>query len=90
MRKNLSLKLTTKTKFKKENPLCYDNLCVICGFELGTTKVYGTDSNKLSYYDFTVKKEHTFLRNIFSENDLKSSPCISDLNTYYEFFEKFT
>ena len=86
MRKDLSLDLATKTKFKKENPLCYDNPCIICGFELGTAKVYGADSSKLSYYDFTVKKEHKFLRNIFSEDELKSSPCISDLNTYYDFF----
>ena len=89
MRKNLSLELTTKTEFKKENLLCYDNPCVICGFELGTAKVYGANSIKLSYYDFTVKKEHKFLRNIFSEDELKSSPCISNLNTRYEFFEKF-
>ena len=39
MRKNLSLSMTTKTKFKNENKLCYDNPCVICGLELGTGKV---------------------------------------------------
>ena len=31
----LSIELMTKNKFKKENPLFYDSVCGICGFELG-------------------------------------------------------
>ena len=87
--KNLFLDLITKTKFKNENKICYDNPCAICGFDLGTAKVYGAESNKLSYYDFTVKKEHHFLRNIFTESELKSWRNIQNLEGYYEFFQKF-
>lgn len=36
----------------------------------------------MSYTDFYIRKEHTFLRNIFPE-DLK------DLPTYYDPFQKF-
>ena len=89
MRRNLLLDLTTKTKFKNQNKLCYDNPCVISDLELGTAKIYGAKSDKLSYYDFTVKKEHHFLRNIFTESELESSPTIQNLENYYELFEKF-
>ena len=89
MRKSLSLDLTAKTKFKNENKLCNDNPCVICGFDLGPAKVYGAKPDKSSYYDFTVKKEHHFLRNIFTESELKSCPSIQNLKSYYELFEKF-
>ena len=68
--KTLVLDLTSKTKFKNENKLSYDDPCVICSFSIGTAIVHGHDSNKLSYYDFVVKKEHKFLRNIFTEKSL--------------------
>ena len=60
----------TKNKFKKENPLFYDSVCGICGFELGVRKIHGANSNKMSYYDFIVRKEHHFLENIFTEEEL--------------------
>ena len=63
----------SKQKFKKENPLCYDNPCVIWGFELGTAKIYGPNSNKMIYYAFIVKKDHHFLRNIFTKEELQTS-----------------
>ena len=85
----LSLDLMTKQKFKKENPLSFDNPYVICGFHLGTTKIYGPNSNKMSYYDFIAKKEHHFLRNTFTEEALQTSKNISSLNTFYEFFDRF-
>ena len=56
---------------------------------MGTAKLCGVDSDKLTYYDFTIKKEHHFLRNIFTENELKSSPTNKTLTIYYDFFQKF-
>ena len=49
----------------------------------------GNNSNRLSYYDLVVKKEHKLLRNSFTEKELKPSSNIQDLKTYSEFFEKF-
>ena len=38
-----------------------------CGFKLATGMRHGHDSDKLTtWYDFTVRKEHVFLRNIYS------------------------
>ena len=75
----LSLDLMSKQKFKKENPLCYDNPCIIWGFQLGTAKICGPNSNKMTYYDFMVKKEHYFLRNIFTKRELQTSYRICNL-----------
>ena len=58
-------------------------------FGIGNGKSIGAKSDKLPYCDFTVKKEHHFLRNIFTESELESSPTIQNLENYYEFFEKF-
>ena len=51
--------------------------------------MYGPYSDKKSYTDFIIKKEHHFLQNIFSKVELESSATICNLETYYEFFKKF-
>ena len=53
MKSNLSLDLVTKTRFKNENKLCFDNPSVICGFELGTPKVHV--QNQPSYLITTLQ-----------------------------------
>ena len=55
------LDFATKKKFKEQNPLNFNDDCCICGFELGVTKTYGASSDKRSYCDFVIKKEHHFL-----------------------------
>ena len=45
------------------------------------------DTDKLTtWYDFTVQKEHLFLRNIYSEQELKQSERIKDLKQHFEAF----
>ena len=46
------------------------------------------DSDEMTYYDFIVKKQHLFLRNVYDDDVLKSSKQIKDLKTYYESFNK--
>ena len=41
----------------------------------------------MSYSDFVICKEHKFLRNIFSEEELATTSVLKDLSTYHE--EKF-
>ena len=43
----------------------------------------------MPYGDFIIKKEHKFLRNIFSEEELMSSPAIKNLQSFNENFSKF-
>ena len=43
----------------------------------------------MTYGDFVIRFEHTFLRNIFSEEQLCSAEQIKTLQNYYEFFQKY-
>ena len=80
-KQRLVLDFTTKKKFKEQNPLNFNNECCIYGLELGVTKMYGARSNRKSYCDFIIKKEHHFLQNIFSKEKLQSSDTICNLET---------
>ena len=88
-RQRLVLDFGTKKKFKEQNPLNFNDLCCICGFELGVTEMSRAQSAKESYCDFVIKKEHHFLQNIFSKEVLKWSESIFDSETYYRFFKTF-
>ena len=43
----------------------------------------------MSYSDFVIQKEHQFLRNIFSEEELSTSVALKDFPTYYKIFSRF-
>ena len=45
--------------------------------------------NNMSYLDFLIKKEYSFLKNIFDEDDLKKSKSICNLETYYDKMQLF-
>ena len=68
---NFELNNSTKRKYEIENPIdgsC--NRCCICPFllEINATK-FDADNETMSYVDFIIFKEHTFLRNIFSSKE---------------------
>ena len=44
---------------------------------------------KMSYGDFIIEKEHKFLRNIFSKEELISSDEIKNIESFHENFSKF-
>ena len=50
---------------------------------------FDVEKKKMSYGDFIIKKEHKFLRNIFSEEELMSSLAIKNLQSFHENFSKF-
>ena len=43
----------------------------------------------MSYGDFIIQKEHKFLRNIFSEEDLQKSDAIKNLESFHESFSRY-
>ena len=43
----------------------------------------------MSYLDFLIKKEYSFLKNIFDENDLKESKGTCNLENYYDKMQLF-
>ena len=78
-----------KQKFRKDNPLDKNSLCCLCDFPLAA------DSEK-GWFDFVVRCEYLFLRNIYSYEDLKQmnieneenyEDIIRRLIEYYPLFE---
>lgn len=48
-----------------------------------------SENKKKTWYDFVYKKEHHFIRNIYSPEELFSMDNISDISDYYEQFGDF-
>ena len=65
----------TKVRFESENKIDWQkDKCVICKFpmRLEPTNLQ-TSNSAMNYGDFVIRFEHTFLRNIFSEEQLCSA-----------------
>ena len=61
--------------------------CHICYFPLKIDPIGpGVPNNEMSYGGFFIWYEHKFLRNIYSKEQLKSSPEIKTLKEYYKTF----
>ena len=43
----------------------------------------------MSYGDFFIRYEYTFLKNIYTKDELRSAPQIRTLGDYYKTFQKF-
>ena len=43
----------------------------------------------MSFGDFVICYEHAFLRNIYTEKEIKDSDQVKDLKSYYEIFEQY-
>ena len=67
--KNLELSNNVKRKYEIENPIDWiEGRCCICKFPLKINLTnFNATTEQMSYADFVIFKEHTFLRNIFSE-----------------------
>ena len=80
-----------KIRFEAANKINWQkDKCVICKFpmRLEPTNLQ-TPSSSMTYGDFVIRFEHTFLRNIFSEEQLCSADQIKTLQNYYEFFQRY-
>ena len=50
---------------------------------------YKTPDDEMTYDDFIIRYEHKFLRNIYTNDQIKISHHIESLQNYYEIFQKF-
>ena len=88
---NVAISNDVKRKYEIEHPINQENeRCYICTFpiEINPTMSYAT-KDQMPYSDFVICKEHKFLRNIFSEEELATTSALKDLSTYHEKFTKF-
>ena len=66
------------------------NKCVICKFPLKIQPTnFKTPDDEMSFRDFVIHYEHNFLRNIYTEKEIKDSDHVKDLKSYYEIFESY-
>ena len=87
--KNFELNLDNKRKYEKENPIDWNNgHCAICTFPLSNNPT-AVDNDKMTYGDFLIKKEHMFLRNIFSKEELEKSAPLCNLESFHQHFSEF-
>ena len=88
--KKLELSINEKKEFETKNPIDWENgLCEICTFPLDVTPSEKPNNEKMSYLDFIIQKEHKFLRNVLSEDDLQKSKQINNIENYHEDFKKY-
>ena len=86
---NLELTIESKNEFEKKNPIDWQNgECVLCRFPLEANPT-NPQNEKMSYGDFIIKKEHMFLRNIFSKEELAKSSSINTFESFHMHFIKF-
>ena len=88
---NLQLSNDVKRKYEIEHPINWEiDRCCICTFPIGINPTMSTATkDTMSYTDFIIFKEHKFLRNIFSEEELSTTTALKNLETYHKFFSKF-
>ena len=65
-----------KTNWRQKNPVKYETKCTICDFPL-------VAEAKNGWFVHVVKADHLFLRNIYSDSEMKSMK-IFDLESYKE------
>ena len=85
------IKPITKLRFESENKIDWQkDKYVICKFPMRLEPTNSQTSNSaMTYGDFVIRFEHTFLRYIFSEGQLCSAEQIKTLQNYYKFFQKY-
>ena len=87
----MQLSNEVKRNYEVKNPINWEtDHCCICTFslEINLTTSDAT-KEKMSYSDFVIVKEHKFLRNIFSEDELSPSDALKNICSYHENFSQF-
>ena len=89
--KNKEIDLTVKIQYQNENPIDWENgRCVLCSFPLEANLTNAQNNNDtMSYGDFVARKEHMFLRNVFSKEQLSKSAPISTFESFHKHFIEF-
>ena len=80
-----------KLRYEDKNPISWkEDKCVICKFPIKLEPTnFETSDDEMSFGDFVIRYEHKFLRNIYTEEQIKDSHHVKDLKNYYEIFEEY-
>ena len=88
---HLQIDILIKNTYEKKNLInSVEDRCCLCKFPLKVDSTnHSTPNNQMIYRDFCIRYEHKFLRNIYTEDQIQTSPQISTLENYYKTFQKF-
>ena len=71
---NLQVSNIVRIQYKRIHPITAETKCKIYNFLLDVTpKGLEHKENEMSYLDFLIRKEHSFIRNIFDKEELQKS-----------------
>ena len=78
-----------KLRYEKQNPVnCKTDKCVIVNSHLKVEPInFKTPDDEMSFGDFVIRYEHKFLRNIYTNEQIKDPYHLKDLESYYKIFE---
>ena len=63
---------------------------MICKFPIKLEPTnFQTPDDEMSFGDFVICYKHKFLRDIYTEKQIKDSRHVKDLESYYEIFEEY-
>ena len=79
-----------KRKYEVEFPINWENgCCCLCKFPLIINPMkFDVSLENMSYSNCIILKEHKFLRNIFSEEDLLKTKALRNIEQYHLTFQK--
>ena len=81
----LEIDVLSKKRFENENEIDWGKTkCVICNFSLAVQNVCGHDSEEITYYNFIIRKEHFYDREV-----LKESKNLESLEKFHVAFQNF-
>ena len=80
-----------KLRFERSHPINWGiGKCVICKFPMKMEPTnYLTPDNKITFGDFVIRYENIFLRNIYTNEEIKIYDHIKNLQSYYEIFQEY-
>ena len=88
--KFLELDNIKKEIFVKENPISPSKTnCFVCGFLLDIEGSCSNEDDKKTWYDFVGEKEHLFIRNVYSKQELADMENISNIEDFHKVFGRF-
>ena len=81
-----------KLRYESTNPkkIKKKDKCAICKFPMKLEPTnFKTPDDEMSFGDFVIRYEHNFLRNIYTDEQIKDSCHLKHLGSYYKIFEEY-
>ena len=88
---NLEIDAFSKMQYERKNPVNWKNdKCVICKIPLRVEPTsFETPDDEIIFSDFIIRFEHKFIRNIYTNEQIKDLHHLESIEKYYKIYGKF-